>query len=274
MIETDPAARVARAKAYPFAIPGRSYLYVNGDSHELAAHGACPVADGVLDHADGPRSAPEHLADAGIEAGPGIEGRIPVIACGSNQAPDQLRRKFAPLSGDVVIPVSQCRLVDFDAVYSAHFSRYGSIAATLQHSPGTTVTLMVTWLTPDQLGHMHGTEARGENYAYACLDGLVLALDGGAVLDAVYAYTSLHGALTRTGRPVALRAITAKGRAFDALDQPAVQAHVRDRLAPEDELDDFILANIDDMDLRRVRTMTLRADAAGLDWGGHEIIEN
>ena len=41
-----------------------------------------------------------------------------------------------------------------------------------------------------------------------------------------------------------------------------------------DGLDDFILANIDDMDLRRVRTMTLRADAAGLDWGGHEIIEN
>ncbi len=272
MIAADAAAHVARAKAYPFAIPERSYLYVNGDSHELATHGACPVADGVLDHADGPRAAPDHLANAGIEAVPGIEGRVPVIACGSNQSPDQLRRKFARLPGDVVIPVSQCRLEDFDAVYSAHFSRYGSIAATLQHSPGTAVTLMVTWLTPDQLTRMHETEARGENYAYARFDGLALALDGGATLDAAYAYTSLHGALTRSGQPVALREIAAEGRVFDALDQPAIQAHARDQLAPADGLDDFILANIEDSSLRRARTMVLRVDAAGLDWDSHEIV--
>jgi hypothetical protein len=273
-MKADRAGRVARAKAYPFAIPGRSYLYVNGDSHELVAHGACPVADGTLDHADGPRPVPDHLADAGIEAGPGIEGRTPVIASGSNQSPDQLRRKFGALPGDVVIPVSRCRLAEFDAIYSAHFSRYGSIAATLQHSPGTTVTLMVTWLTPDQLGHMHDTEARGENYAYVRLDGLVLMLDGGMILEVAYAYASLHGCLTRAGRPVALREVAAEGRAFDALDQTAIQAHARDRLAPGDGLDEFILANIEDRQLRRDRTARLRADAAGFEWPNRRTIEN
>ena len=273
-MEVGPAARVAQAKAYPFEIPSRSFLYVNGDSHELTAHGTCPVVDGVLDHADGPRPATDHLAAAGIEAGPGIEGRIPVIACGSNQSPVQLRRKFATLTGDVVIPVSRCRLAEFDAVYSAHFSRYGSIAATLQHSPGTAVTLMVTWLTPDQLDHMHGTEARGENYAYARLDGLALTLDGGATLGTAYAYTSLHGCLIRAGRPVALREIVAEGRAFDAVDQPSIQAHARDRLAPGTGLDEFILANIEDRCLRRAHTAALRLDAAKLAWDGHEVIED
>jgi len=223
-------ARVVRAKAYPFAAPRHSYLFVDGATRALDPH-------------------------------PDVAGRIAVIACGSNRAPAQLARKFAQ-HPNTVIPVERATLADFDVVYSAHITRYGSIPATLIPSPGTRVALALTWLDERQLAIMHGTEAPGENTDYVRLERLALVTEGGRALAAAAAYRSRHGAFVDDGAPVALAAFTAHGRRFRARDQIAVQRLVHERLAPEaaaGSLDRFILESIEDDTLRRRRIDDLRA---------------
>lgn len=231
------AARVAHAKAYPFAAPRRSYLFVDGATRPL-------------------------------DRCPDLAGRIAVIACGSNRAPAQLARKFAR-HPNTVIPVEQATLADFDVVYSAHITQYGSIPATLIPSPGTRVTLALTWLSERQLAIMHETEAPGESYDYVRLERLALMTEGGIALAGAAVYRSRHGALIDDGAPVALTAFAAHGRRFRARDQIAVQRLVHDRLAPgaaAGSLDRFILESIEDGALRRRRIAALRIDARPLAW--------
>ena len=83
---------VSHAKSYPFPVPGRSYLFRNGE-----------VLDVVSDGFD--RAA-----------------RTPVLAAGSNQSHEQLARKYRMLSGNIEIPVQRGVLLDFDSVYAAHFA--------------------------------------------------------------------------------------------------------------------------------------------------------
>src|SRR3546814_20218599 len=90
--ETDDAL-LRLAKGYPYAAPAGSYLYRDGASKPL---------EGSLD--------PDLMA-----------GRVPVIAPGSNRAPEQLHRKFGHLAGAAsAIPVqigrAQCRARVFPSV--------------------------------------------------------------------------------------------------------------------------------------------------------------
>ncbi len=238
MVPPGAAARLTRAAAYPFAIPAESVLFREGRAE--------PLDPGDLDRL--------------------TRGRVPVIACGSNQSPDQLARKYDGVEAAVTIPVVRAWLTDFDAVYSAHITTYGSVAATLQHRPGTTVALSVLWLTEDQLARMHTTEAPGENYVYSRLDRLHLRLDGGRVLATAWAYTSLHGCLVDGGEMAALAAMPARGRTLPARHQPDMLRRIHGRLAPAMEFDDFILENIADRRARRRRIDALRADAAPFAW--------
>ena len=237
--------RIARAKAYPFRIPGHSFVYRDGGAHEVAESG---------------------IDRAALER----EGRAPVIACGSNRSPDQLRRKYGHLDGAVTIPVQRAWLTDFDVVYAAHITRYGSIAATLQHVAGTSVEISITWLSESQLDLMHGTEGRGESYDYVRLDGLDLSLDaacgGDGRLESAYAYTYRGGCLGHEGRPVGLAEIAARERRHRALSQPEIQAHVHSRLAGGGDLDTFILENVTDAHARRAREERLAGDALPFAW--------
>ena len=54
-----------------------------------------------------------------------------------------------------VLQVVRAVLEDFDVTYAPIVTSYGSVAATLGHSPGTTVELFVTFLATDELEHMH-----------------------------------------------------------------------------------------------------------------------
>ena len=69
-----------------------------------------------------------------------LKQRIPVLAAGSNQSPEQLIRKYADYSEFGAIPAQRGQLFDFDVVYAAHLTGYGSIPATFQRSQGTIVT--------------------------------------------------------------------------------------------------------------------------------------
>ncbi len=218
---------VSHAKAYPFPAPDQSYLYEAGGWQILST---------------------------GFETA----DRTPVLAAGSNRSPEQLARKYADMPDIGSIPAQRGALHDFDVVYAAHLSGYGSVPATFQRSPGTVVTVFVLWLTGPQLARMHETEG---NYSYDHLEALRLELDGGAGLSAAYAYTSKIGCLSHQGGCVSLAEINARNRQYPALNQTDMQAAIRDRLAPGIALDCFIEQHVTDAAIHRDRSTRL-ADGA------------
>ncbi len=215
--------RVEHAKAYPFPSPGHGFVYEAGDWRAL----------------DGPV---------------GRNGRHPVLAAGSNQSPEQLRRKYGAMPDIGAVPAERGRLCDFDVVYAAHLTAYGSVPATFQHSPGTEVTVFLLWLTDRQLDRMHQTEG---NYTYDHLANLRLVLDGGEELDAAFMYSSKVGCVSHRGSCVGLAEIAARDRVFPELSQVAALELVRDRLGRGTPLDDFIAEHLADSATRRERSARL-----------------
>ncbi len=228
------------ARGYPFAAPGKSYLYRDGESLPLDS------------------------ARSGL-----FDGRTPVLAHGSNRAPEQLRRKFDHLSGArSEIPVTRVLLRDYDVVYSAHVTQYGAIAANLQHLPGVRVELYITWLSAEQLPRMHDTELGGENYAYGVMEEVRLELDFGpaARLSAAHVYLSRRGCLCgdpgRPGTtPIGLAAVPAEGRPHDSIGQSEALTLVRDRHRPERGLEAHILETIRDPAGRALLVAEMRQTA-------------
>jgi hypothetical protein len=229
--------RVRHAKAYPFHIPERSYVYADGDVRSW---------------------------DASID----LAGRVPMIAVGSNQSPDQLRRKFNG-QGGIVIPAQRGRLHDFDVVFAAHISSYGSVPATLQASPGTSVALFVLWLDEAALARMHATEG---NYTYDRLTGLRLDLEGGTTLTEAFVYSAKIGCLNVDGACASLAAIPARERINAAFRQADMLARVRDWLEPGVPLDIFVGAHIADAELRRSRIAEIGSDALPLAYA-REVVD-
>lgn len=204
---------VRHAKSYPFPSPDHCFVYEAGAWRKLD--------DYEFDRT----------------------GRTPVLAAGSNQSPEQLIRKYGHLPEIGSIPAERGMLHDFDVVYAAHLTRYGSLPATFQHSPGTVVRVFVLWMTEPQLARMHETEG---NYTYDHLTNVRIDFDSGASSDEAFAYTSKVGCYAHDGTCIALAEIAAENRVFPARGQIAALEMVRDRLAPGTPLDEFILGHLDD----------------------------
>lgn len=197
---------MARALGYPYAIPSSSYALLGGAVADLDA-------------------ATVDLAD-----------RIPLLAYASNAAPDVLARKLAAAPDPVAVIRTDLR--DFDVVYSAHLSRYGSVPATLRRSPGTEVGAFVLHLTREQLRLIAATEP---NYELASFDRPSCALEGDAPGE-LSVFVSRHGCLLLDGREIALSEIEARHRRFEALGQREVLERVRDLLSPDSDLAPFVEA--------------------------------
>ena len=217
------AELLALAKSYPFTAFPESYLLRDGQAMPMPAQ-----------HPD-----PDRYA-----------GRVPVIAHGSNRAPDQLRRKYGAAAE---IPVSRAWLQDYDVVYSAHVSRYGSIAANLHHAPGMQVEIFVTWLDELQLARMHETELGGEVYVYGRMEEITLELEEGPTdgLAEASVYLSRRGCLANAAQPIALAEVGARTRAYMAMAQVDVLALVHARHGGNVPLDEVILQTIRDPAYRR-----------------------
>jgi hypothetical protein len=182
---------------------------------------------------------------------PNVSERIPVLAVGSNQSPEQLARKFAS-SDWGKIPTSRVHLHDFDSVYSAHMTDYGSIPATLHPAPGTRVTLYVNWLNQQQLSAMHKTELTNENYTYSRLEDIQISVDAGPHLTAINLYMGRHGAYAPKGYTIPLAEVPAEGRMKSvAKSQVEILAQVHAQLAPELEFEHFIIASIESPNRRK-----------------------
>ena len=167
------------------------------------------------------------------------------------------------------VPVVAGALHDFDVVHSAHIAPYGSIPGALQHCPGVVAAVHVTYLLPEELDAVHRSEP---NYVFACLRGIDLRVEGGASSDTMHAYLTRHGCLRLDGAPVGVAAVPVAGRTWPTLDQPAMLAAARDRLAPGEELDAFVLEQAGDPEVARARTEALRADAVPFAWEDWEEV--
>jgi hypothetical protein len=221
---------LARAAAYPYAAPLRSFVQLGGATLELP---------------------PE---------GPDLSGRRPLLAYGSNAAAPVLARKLAALP-DLPLPVLRAELDDFDVVYSAHISPYGAVPSTLQRSPGTTVPVFVAYPTEEQQQLLSATEP---NYELRQLRKLSVRTDPGGELSEAGVYLSRHGCLVLDGSEVALAAIKAADRRFPSLGEVEVLERVRHVLAPELDLERFVESSLDPA-LAAARTAVLHGGARALE---------
>lgn len=144
------------------------------------------------------------------------------------------------------------QLHDFDATFSAHFTTYGSIPATLQHSLGTVVDLFVMYISEEDLETLHASENVGVNYAFVRLDGIRLNVADATSLKSVHSYISKRGSLD-----IAMTAVTARNRIFPAMTEVEILTWARDRLEPEKGLDAFITEGLLDQETRSRRTKCL-----------------
>lgn len=224
--------RLARALGYPYPIPDASYVVERGEVFSLHADNAAAYR----------------------------EGRTAVLAVGSNQSPMQIARKY-PEADWPPVACERCTLEDFDTVYSAHITGYGSIAAALHPSPGTRVTLYVNWLDAAQMARMHTTELGNENYVFARLDGIKIKTELGLDLTSVHFYRSNAGTYAPDGNPVPLTEVAAVSRLWPARNQRTIQSQVHRKTAPALGFEDFILSSIDDAPERHRRTSVMRQGA-------------
>jgi hypothetical protein len=187
-----------------------------------------------------------------------LVGLIPVIACGSNAAPEQLRRKYTHLS-NYKIPVTAATLDDFLCGYSPHFSGYGAIPATFIHWPNAKINCHITWLTEEQLAHMNKTEAVGINYRISYLTGLNLNCGLSGHHTEILAYVGMRGYLSHAGQPIAISDLTPTDIPnIHRWDQRTVQNHVASLLSPDSSLEDFTLQNINDADVKKDRIQAMQ----------------
>jgi len=205
----EAAAILRRALEYPYATPERSYLYRDGEAHEL------PAGD------------------------PDLTGRTPLLSYGANAAPEALARKLAALPSED-LPVMRAELEGYDVVYSAHVSPYGAVPATLIESPGTTAPVFVLHPTAPQRALLTATEP---NYDLVELP-LSSAMRAKEATRQVEVYWSKHGPLMLDGSAVALAAIRSAGRTLPELDEPAILKRVRAHLEPQLSLEQFVRASI------------------------------
>lgn len=199
MIEPDTDDLTARPWEYPGRAPATSGLLLGGSFLPLTPP---PDGDWGAAHVPGVGTLDQAFLLAG---GPPIAQRTLVLAVGSNASPAVMRRKFAVLGVDAVVPFVAARVEGLAVGHSAHVSRTGFVAATGFREPGAVTDTFASWLDAEQLACLDATEP---NYAPLDLPASELAvhLHGGGAADRVRVYDSHWGALGQPGvgpRPLA-----------------------------------------------------------------------
>jgi hypothetical protein len=216
-----------RAINYPYAWPGSCFLFVNGQ-HET----------------------PKYRE-------PYREGRTPVLAYGSNRAPEQLLRKFGSLHSDQGILVEACTIKNTDVIHSAHLTNYGAIPAAIQPVAGVDAKIAITWLTDDQLVIMDHSEKAGINYGRVLIDEQISRADGSTV-DRVEGYQTSHGALHIDGTIVSQADVEASGRRGGAWKNIDVLKCAHRCLGTNHSFDEFVTKIITDDEFRIQLTEKLK----------------
>lgn len=223
------AAVLERAIGYPWTRPAGSYRLTSARVEPLEDMTAMEREDVLA----------EFLSEAG--------GRLPVLAIGSNGAPETLERKFAhfPKENDRTVLALTGRLHDFDVGVAAQPTIYGSMPATLFPSPGTAACATVLWVTPTQFTQLAWSEL---TYRLGKLRTRFEVDEGGEHFDEVLVFVSRFGAFCVAERPVALAAVQATGRTAEALTQEQLlDAAAALAIGPEARAETLVRAIIEDL---------------------------
>ncbi len=246
--------RIEWAKAYPFDVPDRSYIYMRPGHHMLAHYRHDAWHEARVERGD--RVVALHEV-AGKEALDELilHRRHTVVACGSNASPQRLAQKYGQGQSHEVVPTLRVTLHNHTIVYAANFTSYGSVPATLAYTPGAKVHAFINLLTDEQLGIMDETETY---YERLYLPAQSVELENGTKLDEAYAYLSVYGCLSYRGSPVALSSVQGEGIPHKKMDQVGALSLAQALLGAPGHLDDFIHENIMRADLRRSRGRKLK----------------
>ena len=174
-------------------------------------------------------------------------GRSPVLAIGSNGAPEALERKFAhfPEEDDRTVLALTGGLHDFDIGVAAQPTMYGSMPATLFPSPGTEVRATVLWVTPTQFTQLAWSEF---SYRLGKLRTRFDVEESATGFDEILVFVSRFGAFCVNERPVALAAIPASGRTAEALSQEQMlDAAAMLAIGPEASAETLVRAIFEEM---------------------------
>jgi hypothetical protein len=194
------AEALERALAYPWERPDGSYRLSGDAGVEPLERMAAAERDAAI---------AEYASD---------EGRLPLLAIGSNGSPAVLERKFAhfPDAADRAVLVLTGRLHDFDVGFAAQPALYGSMPATIFPSPGTAVGAAVLWVSAAQFTQLAWSEL---SYRLGRLRTRFAVDEGGAAFDELLVFVSRFGAFLVDGEPAAMAAVPAGGRRARALTQ-------------------------------------------------------
>jgi hypothetical protein len=224
------AEDLARAVGYPWARPPGSY--------ELLPDGEVRLLSSLAEEER------EGLIERHRRAG---SGRVPLLAIGSNAAPEVLERKFAHFeqAEDRALLALTGRLRDFDVGPAATVALYGSMPATIFPSPGTEVAATVLWVTAAQFTQLTWSEV---TYWLGRLRTRFEVEEAAAGFDDVLVFVSRFGCFCPEGEPLALAAVPARGRTALALTQEellGVAAALA--LGPGSSAEDLVRACCEDM---------------------------
>ncbi|MBA2813182.1 hypothetical protein E0500_039195 [Streptomyces sp. KM273126] len=130
------------------------------------------------------------------------EGRVPVLAVGSNACPGQLRHKMAESGVTSPIPMVKARVTGLDVGVSGHVSLMGYVSASPFKARGTVRELFLTWLDAKQLAVVDASEgvasptgAYGRAWLPSSDVRVEPELDCGRPLPGAYVYVNRRGVL-------------------------------------------------------------------------------
>ena len=242
------------AMSYPFSRSHESFIFVNGTVEYLESYEKNKI----------------NAFLSSIDAS-SIQYRVPVLAYGANASPERLKLKYSQLSS-AVFPVVKAKLIDFDIVFASHYSSYGSIPATLKHSPRTTVDLFVTFLEEGQLELMHQSELPGKRYVFGALNNIKVQLDGDEMLNSAFSYWAVCGHYSDIGQAIALSDVPAEDRRLKSWTQENMQSKARDHLDPDRSLTQFILEHLKSETLLRKHSDKLNSFAKPFNYKSYRIL--
>lgn len=150
--------------------------------------------------------------------------RLPLLAIGSNAAPEVLERKFGhfPPGEERAVLALSGHLHEFDVGAAAQPTLYGSMPATPFESPGTAVAASVLWVTPGQFTQLTWSEL---TYHLGRLHTRFEIADAAIGFDDVLVFVSRFGTFCVEGEPAALAAVPARDRRARAFTQRQLLDH-------------------------------------------------
>jgi hypothetical protein len=249
---------VALGLSYPYPRQPDSFLFVNGVAYPYVNLGHQSLMDAAV-RAGGMVLSAQVLLDRLGLGSQASQALTPVIAYGANANVDALTRKFvtSDFSGQAVIPVIKGTLQDFDVTWSPELVFNGAMPATIVSSPGTTVSVWITWLDRAELEQMNVTEGVGTQYSYGFLSGVRLNMPGPAVTRPGI-YVDCSGALDVRGSVLAVSGVPAAHRRFPAVDSSGALARAAAALGWLGPVFDLLLDNVRSPALRASRSRSLK----------------